>query len=279
MIFLRQSTASQEIPLGRFVDSTNGDGEKTALTIANTDIKLWKMGATALVNKNSGGGTHMAGGEYYCVLDATDSDTLGSMKVSVHVAGALAVQVWCCVLSAERYDWLIAATNKVQVNVVEWVGGAIPAVNVTGVPRVDLTHLLGTAHLTPAVAGTPDVNANATAVAAIQSGLATSAALATVAGYIDGEVATLVAGMGALTAGERNAIADAIFARSLGAESYAAPGAVPTFAQFCFMVFSGLFEFSISGTTITAKRLDGSTTAMTFTLDSSSAPTSRTRAA
>jgi len=37
-IYLKQSTASQEIPLGYFVDSTDGNTEKTALTIANTDF-------------------------------------------------------------------------------------------------------------------------------------------------------------------------------------------------------------------------------------------------
>jgi len=35
---LRQSTASQELLLGPFVDSTDGVTAETALTIANTDI-------------------------------------------------------------------------------------------------------------------------------------------------------------------------------------------------------------------------------------------------
>lgn len=39
-IYLRQSTASQEVPLGYFLDSTDGNTEKTGLTIANTDIKI-----------------------------------------------------------------------------------------------------------------------------------------------------------------------------------------------------------------------------------------------
>lgn len=85
MIPLRQSTASQEIPLGPFLDSTNGDSEENSLTIANTDIKLWKHGATTLANKNSGGATNISNGVYYCVLDATDSNTLGGMVVFVHV--------------------------------------------------------------------------------------------------------------------------------------------------------------------------------------------------
>ncbi len=116
MILLRQSTASQEIILGTFVDSTDGNTEETGLTIANTDIKLWKTGATTLVSKNSGGATHIATGEYYCVLDATDTDTLGPMKVRVHVAGALYVQVWCLVVPAIVYDALVLGTEFLTVD-------------------------------------------------------------------------------------------------------------------------------------------------------------------
>ena len=61
-------------------------------------------------------------------------------------------------------------------------------------------------------------------------------------------------------------------------ESYNADGAAPTLAQALFLLIAALTEFSISGTTITAKKLDGSTTAATFTLNSSTTPTSRTRA-
>lgn len=56
-VALRQSTASQEVPLGTFVDKTDFNTEEAALTIANTDIKLWKAGATTLADKNSGGAT------------------------------------------------------------------------------------------------------------------------------------------------------------------------------------------------------------------------------
>jgi len=112
---LRQSTASQEIPLGYFVDSTDGNTAETGLTIANTDIKLFKTGATSLANKNSGGATHMAGGMYYAVLDATDTDTLGPMRVSVHVAGALAVHLDCIVRPANYYDSIVANVEFLEV--------------------------------------------------------------------------------------------------------------------------------------------------------------------
>jgi hypothetical protein len=123
-IYLKQSTASQEIPLGYFVDSTDGNTEETALTIANTDIKLWKAGATTLANKNSGGGTHISNGIYYAVLDATDTDTLGSMIVFVHVSGALPVRVECVVLAANVYDSLIGGGDLLQVDATQFAGTA-----------------------------------------------------------------------------------------------------------------------------------------------------------
>lgn len=61
-------------------------------------------------------------------------------------------------------------------------------------------------------------------------------------------------------------------------ESYASDGAAATPAQLLYMILCAVSEFSISSTTITGKKVDGSTTAMTWTLDDASSPTSRTRA-
>lgn len=124
MIYLKQSTASQEVPLGPFVDATDGDTAMTGLTIANTDIKLWVAGATTLANKNSGGATHISGGIYYAVLDATDTATLGSLVIFVHVATALAVRVECVVLAANVYDSLIGGGDLLDVSVTQLGGVA-----------------------------------------------------------------------------------------------------------------------------------------------------------
>lgn len=110
MIYLKQSTASQEVLLGPFVDSTDGVTAETALTIANTDIKVWKAGATTLANKNSGGATHISAGLYYAVLDATDTDTVGSGALVVQMSGALAVRVPFTVLPSATFDAFIAGT-------------------------------------------------------------------------------------------------------------------------------------------------------------------------
>jgi hypothetical protein len=111
---LKLSTAGQVIPLGQFLDSVNGNDEEGGLTIANTDIKIWKAGATTLANKNSGGATYISNGVYYCTLDATDTNTLGPLVVFIHVAGALAVKVECIVQHANVYEALVAGTEFLE---------------------------------------------------------------------------------------------------------------------------------------------------------------------
>lgn len=61
-------------------------------------------------------------------------------------------------------------------------------------------------------------------------------------------------------------------------ESYAVDGVAPTAAQALYLIQQILAERSVSGTTVTVKKLDGATTAATLTLNSSTAPSSQTRA-
>jgi len=69
-----------------------------------------------------------------------------------------------------------------------------------------------------------------------------------------------------------------IWSTTAVAESYASDGSTGTPAQLLYMIQQATTEFAISGTSLTVKRVDGSTTAGVWTLDDASAPTSRTRA-
>jgi hypothetical protein len=201
MIPLKYNTASQEIPLGYFLDSTDGNAEETGLTIGNTDIKLWKNGAATLANKNAGGATHIANGLYYAVLDATDTNTIGPLVIFVHVAGALAVRVECCVYASTVYDALFTASGMLGVNVVGIAGTVQTAADLGAelakVPKSDGSATFNVTCVSDIKSGlaTPAniaglemdlVDApNATAIAALQSGLATGANLATVDTVVD----------------------------------------------------------------------------------------------
>ena len=180
-LYLRLSTASQEIPLGYFLDSTDGDAEEVGLTIANTDILVWKTGATTLAAKTSGGATHISNGIYYAVLDATDTDTLGSLVIFCHVAGGLATKTECVVLPANVYDSMILGTDVLNADVTQWLGTAAAAPTIAGVPEVDVTHWIGTAAATPTAAGVPEVDVTYIAGSATAATNLSASALAIVA--------------------------------------------------------------------------------------------------
>ena len=61
-------------------------------------------------------------------------------------------------------------------------------------------------------------------------------------------------------------------------ESYSTNASTSTAAQALYEIKSALQNFAIAGTTITFKKIDGSTTSMTGTLNSASTPTSLARA-
>lgn len=73
------------------------------------------------------------------------------------------------------------------------------------------------------------------------------------------------------------AIAAAVHTTTM-TESYAADGAAGTLAQVLYMIQQLMAEKAVVGTTMTVKKLDGATTAATYTLNSATTPTTITRA-
>jgi hypothetical protein len=210
----------------------------------------------------------------------------------------------------------------------------VPAESSAGVPKVDISHLLGTAWLTPGTAGTPDVNVkliggdaqsltdlkdfadagydpstnltacNVThyggtagtfaigmpAVNVVRWASSISVGIDETMSYPvvhvetiqDGAIAAATLADNTITAAKlatdaATEIATAVLTTQM-TEAYAADGVAPTLAQAQFLIQQVLTEFVISGTTITVKKLDGSTSALTLTLNSATTPTSATRA-
>lgn len=134
---LRQSTAKTH-RMGPFLDDDDGVTPMTGLTIAQADIQISKDGgAFAQTSEASPTTTHDADGWYQIPLTANDTDTLGPLTVQLSVSGALPVWEHGVVVPANVYDALVAGTDSLNVDFVN----------------------------------TP----NTTAIAAIQSGLATPA--------------------------------------------------------------------------------------------------------
>lgn len=147
MLFpLKYATAGQVIPLGPMLSSSDGDTEIVSGTIANTDIKIWKAGATSLADKNSGGATYMSSGMWYCTLDETDTDTYGPIAICIHKSDALYIVLRGVVMNVAAYNKLysgtgfndIAATSIVSGGAITTSGG-LADVNVQKINDVTIT--------------------------------------------------------------------------------------------------------------------------------------------
>jgi len=121
MYHLRQGTAVT-VPLGPFVDSTDGYTPETGLTIAYTDVRLSVNGGEFAAKHDTNGCTHDEGGWYSCPLDSTDTANLGLLRLYVEASGALPVWHDFAVIQSNVYDSLYS-TDKVQVDVVQVEGG------------------------------------------------------------------------------------------------------------------------------------------------------------
>lgn len=100
---LRQST-SIDLPIGPFVDATDGVTAETGLTLTQPDIRL-KKGGAAWAQKNAAQTlSHEENGFYEVTLDATDTNTLGPMRLAVFETGAAPVFEDFMVLAQDFYD-------------------------------------------------------------------------------------------------------------------------------------------------------------------------------
>ncbi|OQW51348.1 MAG: hypothetical protein A4C66_13990 [Nitrospira sp. HN-bin3] len=145
-----------------------------------------------------------------------------------------------------------------------------PPAPTTGIPDVNVTKVAGTTQTARDLGGNLDTT--------VSSRLATSALDLDGGGRVNlGKVLDTVQSAGDLSTLISQRATPAQILTTALTESYAADGAAGTLSQILFGLQAFLQEKSVSGTTLTVKKLDGSTTAMTFTLNHASNPTSVTR--
>ncbi len=107
-MMLKQSTAV-DVLIGPFVDITNG---ATAESGETPTVKLSKNGQTLAAKSDVTVPVHDADGYYNCELDATDTNTVGTLVLTVAAsATALPVRHEFQVVAANVYDSLYAASG------------------------------------------------------------------------------------------------------------------------------------------------------------------------
>lgn len=140
-IALKQSTAYID-RLGPFLDDDDGKTVEPSLTITQGDIQISKGGgAFAQTSASSPTTTYDADGWYQVPLTATDTATLGPLKVQIDMSGALPVWADYSVVPSNVYEALYGS-DKLEVDLVSVYGTALTS----NVVKSDLTTILTQAH-------------------------------------------------------------------------------------------------------------------------------------
>lgn len=107
------------------LDETDGKTAETTLTITQPDIRLKKNGANWAQKNAAQTLSHEENGFYEVTLDATDTGTLGLLRLAVFESGALPVWEDFMVVTANVYDSLFS-TDVLDVSVTQVNGTAAP---------------------------------------------------------------------------------------------------------------------------------------------------------
>jgi hypothetical protein len=241
-MFLKQSTA-YTFRFGPFVDDTDGKTAETGLTIEDSHIRVSKAGANFIDKNETTNAAHDEAGFYVVILNTTDTNTVGELQIACHMSGALPVFKTFQVVEEAIYDAVFAASATL-ITKIDAIDTVVDAVKVV----------------------TDAISTNGSGLSAVPWNSSWDA-------EVQSEVADALAAYDPPTKAEM----DAMWTTAM-TESYASDGAAMTPAQALYMILCAVSEFAISSTTITGKKLDGSTTAMTWTINSATSPTSRTRA-
>jgi len=241
-MFLKQSTA-YTFRFGPFLDDTDGKTAETGLTIEDSHIRVSKAGANFIDKNETTNAAHDEAGFYVVILNTTDTNTVGELQIACHMSGALPVFKTFQVVEEAIYDAVFAASATL-ITKIDAIDTVVDAVKVV----------------------TDAISTNGSGLSAVPWNSSWDA-------EVQSEVADALAAYDPPTKAEM----DAMWTTAM-TESYASDGAAMTPAQALYMILCAVSEFAISSTTITGKKLDGSTTAMTWTINSATSPTSRTRA-
>ena len=243
MFFILQG-ATHKVVIGPVVAVANGYVPVTTLALTTADeaeVILHDNGTVVDISAYTFAAITTADGYYHLTLQSGISGTVGHMTVVINDDSlCLPVKADFTVIEEAVYDALYAASA-------------------TGVPAAGALEATLTTMQGATFSGTTDsleaLRDRGDAAWITATGFATPTNITAASG-----VTLSATGSAALT------------------EGYAADGAAATLPQLLYLLVAYLTEKNISGTTLTAKKLDGSTAAATFTLDSATAPTSITRA-
>lgn len=252
----------------------------TGLTGASPTVKLGKNGGTGAAP--SGAVTEIDStnlpGWYKVAGNATDTNTAGPLVLHATAASADP----CDIMAANVIDSTVAVygTNEVTIagqTITAAAGVTFPS-SIASPTNITAGTITTATNLTNAPTAGDFTATMKTSIGTAVAASAVASVTGNVGGNVVGSVGSVTGGVTVTTNNDKTGYVLSATGSAAMTESYAADGATMTLNQALYQIWSFLAEKNVSGTTLTAKKLDGSTGAMTFTLDSATAPTTITRA-
>jgi hypothetical protein len=202
--------------------------------------------------------------------DATAHQTQGTFGQAIGDPVADASTIWG--LANTNLDALVSS------RLAPTVAGRTLDVAAGGEAGLDLDNTVGALAKGTEITGFNDLDA-----AGVRGAVGLAAAnldtqLSTIDDFLDTEVLAIKAKTDNLPANPAAATDAGDALDLILADSIPADGTRPSVRQALYMLTQFLCERAVSGTTVTVKKVDGSTTLLTLTLDSATTPTSITRA-
>lgn len=242
------------------VDETDDETAETGLSPAAEISK--NGGAFASVTNAI---SEVSDGWYKVTLTATETNTDGMLVIRATAAGADEWRDIHQVIAVLPSTAPTAVQNRQEMDSNSTQLAAIVA-DTNELQTDDVPGLI--AALPTAVENRTEMDSNSTQLAAI---VADTNELQT------DDVPGLIAALNDISTAEVNTEVDTAFT-TIMADSVPADGTIPTREQALYMITQFLLERAVSGTTVTVKKVDGSTSLMTLTLSDATTPTSITRA-
>jgi hypothetical protein len=255
---------------GYSLTATTGLGNQTAnitgtITTA-TNVTTVNGLATGVINAASIAAGAITSTDFAAGAITAASIAAGAITSTDFASGAItAASIATDAISAAAVS--AAAVTKIQTGLAtptNITAGTITTVtNLTNAPTVgDLTATMKTSVTTAATAATP-----------------TAAAVTGAVGSVTGNVTGSIGSLATQAKADVNAEVVDVLRTDTLPDSYSAHEAQPTFAQAVLAIHQFLMEREVSSTSVTVQKPDGSTTAMTLTLNSATDPTTVHRSA
>lgn len=200
----------------------------------------------------------------------------GAIDAAAIAAGAIDAATFAADVDAEILSYLVDDATRIDASALNTATGtSIPAIlSDTGTDGVVVAAASKTGYTLTATTGLGNQTADITGNLSGSVGSVTGA-VGSVAGNVAGSIGSLATQAKADVNAE---VVDVLRTDTLP-DDYAAHEAQPTFAEAILAIHQFLMEREVSGTSVTVQKPDGTTTAMTLTINSATDPTTIHRSA